>query len=224
MYGYGRNFNLPPSGSITNIFANKQDQNVDKILSQQEQSKTPNQIQVETKNSTEEYKKINTEFENLIKEKLGKIDEILISIKEKQNLQIQTQQTQQITPSVPLPPQQQPNHMFYTQIPMNNPLTSFNTQAFNSATPQGIISEVKEVKEKDTKVEVKSTEKKKGKKSTYYPITDNMWIDLKEKYHDLPDNHRSKVVSDGEQYYIQIKNKKILLDGKGLLKLLNTKE
>jgi hypothetical protein len=61
---------------------------------------------------------------------------------------------------------------------------------------------------------------KKGKK-TYYKITDNMWSNLKGKYPEINENCRDNTYSDGSNNYVEIKGKKILLDDKGYLKIIN---
>ena len=60
-------------------------------------------------------------------------------------------------------------------------------------------------------------------KRTYYPITDTMWENVKTSYPDLPDSAKSVVFSDGNGYFLDSKNKKVELDNKSVLKLLNKK-
>ena len=71
---------------------------------------------------------------------------------------------------------------------------------------------------------ITTTEKKIRTKKSYYPITETMWNDLKVKFAEFPEELKSKVFSDGESYYVEMQNKKNLLDNKLLLKLLNKKK
>ena len=206
------NYTNIPSGSITSVFPksnqahptnpNHQQNQLDSSKCFVSQVETPNpnysgnihQIlpKSEITNNPEEVKHISLEFEQLVKEKLGKIDEILIALKEKQQgpNEIKYQEPQHLAP----PPV---NH----QIPIQQPAIPVTAPVFN----------------------IQKTEKVSKGKKTYYNITDNMWTELKNKYTELPDEFRTKTFSDGTNYYVEMKNKKILLDGKGLLKLLNTK-
>ena len=60
-------------------------------------------------------------------------------------------------------------------------------------------------------------------KKTYYQIIESMWTDVKSKFPDLSDELKSKIYSDGTDYYVDMKNKKCLLDNKLLLKILSKK-
>ena len=51
-----------------------------------------------------------------------------------------------------------------------------------------------------------------------------MWEDLKVKFKEFPDELKSKVYSDGVDYFVDMQNKKMLLDNKLLLKILNKKK
>lgn len=129
------------------------------------------------------------QFETLVKDKLGRIDEILVALKEKQDafaLQHRSEPTPQSTPAPIFFPTPAPN-------------TAINL------TP------------------VQDTAKQVRTKKTYYNITDSMWMDVKTKYPELPDSCRAGTFSDGTNYYVENKNKKLLLDNKTLLKILNKK-
>lgn len=122
--------------------------------------------------SASQFESMKTEFENLIREKLSKVDEVLLALKDK---------SEKIS---------EPVH--------------------------------KKVEENGLKLDshkVKMSEKKK--KRSFFPITDNMWFEIKQKFTDLPDTYRNSALSDGVDYYVNYKNKKVLLDGKGYLKILN---
>lgn len=123
----------------------------------------------------------NAEFENLVRDKLSKLDEVLLALQEKQDLM----------------------NSYIKDKP--NLLDSANVNKNN----------VPVINTKLDKV-VRS-------KKTYYNITDNMWNEIKTTYPELPDTYRVKTYSDGTQYYIDAKNKKIPLDNKALLKILNMK-
>lgn len=129
---------------------------------------------------------IKKEFAELVNDKFGKIDEILMAIKEKQ-------EQQSISAAIPDKKIAEPS-------PASIPDASIPTA---SSVPQ----------------------KKKGRtKKTYYPITESMWNQVKSNFPDLPDDFKSKTTSDGEQCYIDVKGKKIPVDGKGVLKILNMKK
>ena len=125
---------------------------------------TPSQPQIESTKEEELFK-------DMVKEKLGKIDEFLISIKEKQD-----------------------------QLLSSNPSSQqVSIPQLSKGTPKG------------------------RSKKTYYKITDTMWNDIKSSFVDLPEAYKNNAYSDGTSYYVEHKNKKILLDGKGYLKILNDK-
>lgn len=113
------------------------------------------------------------EFKDMVKERLSKIDEFLVLMKEKQDT------------------------IFNNNIPQNNQPPSEPPK--------------------------QTVEKKTRGKKTYYKITDNMWNEIKTNYVDLPDKYKVHTYSDGTDFYVEHKNKKILLDGKCYLKLLNDK-
>jgi hypothetical protein len=135
-----------------------------------------------------EAKKISVEFENLIREKLGKIDDILIALKERQEPK-----------PVLLKSQNHPEH--------------FGGHDNNIHSNPEALTESK-----------KAPEQAPRSKKTYYGITESMWGEIKDKYKELADEHRNHTFSDGTNYYVEVKNKKILLDGKGFLKILNLKK
>ena len=118
-------------------------------------------------------------FKNLVRDKLSKIDEFMILMKDKQD---------QITQSL-------------------------STPATSTSVIQPVIQQTSQ-----------SDVKKSGRtKKTYYKINDTMWSDIKSAYVDLADKYKELAYSDGTNYYIEHKNKKVLLDGKGYLKILNDK-
>ena len=126
-----------------------------------------------------------SEFQELVKDKLSKIDEILIALKEKQDLILTSQ----------------------SSLVQNQPLQEFQTPQHQLQQPEPTLQK-----------------KQSRNKRTYYPITESMWSTIKATYQDLNDDYKSHTLSDGENYYVECKGKKILLDGKGYLKLLNSKK
>jgi hypothetical protein len=118
------------------------------------------------------------DFEMLVRDKLGKIDEILIALKDKQDAMMGSE-------------------VGGVQTGLKAPPADYRPIEIDKKQPRS--------------------------KRTYYPITTNMWQDVKGKFPDLPEDIKPKVFSDGENYYIDTKNKKTLLDNKALLKLLNKK-
>lgn len=134
---------------------------------------TPQQL---TPQQIDEKPKDEDLFKDMVKERLAKIDEFLVIIKEKQD------QLNQTSASVP------------TQQPANTVI------------PQ-----------------LQKKESKPRSKRTYYKINDTMWNDIKSSFVDLADHYKNNAYSDGTSYYIEHRGKKVLLDGKGYLKILNDK-
>jgi len=64
----------------------------------------------------------------------------------------------------------------------------------------------------------------KEQKKTYFNVPDRIWNEIKSKYPELPEEVKSRVYSDGTEMYIEIKKKKMPLDGKCVLKILNEKK
>lgn len=80
------------------------------------------------------------------------------------------------------------------------------------------------IQPKPNVIETTIKEKQPRTKRTYYPITEMMWGEVKAKFVDLPDEYRSKTFSDGVDFFIEMQNKKNLLDNRLLLKILNKKK
>lgn len=124
----------------------------------------------------ENYKRANSEFENMVRDKIGKIDEIMVTLKDLAEKKQFTQQS--------LPPQE-------NQITVHQPVA--------------------------VKPTVQAT---KRVKRSYYPIPENRWNELKVTFPELQETHKNIVFSDGEKNYIELKNKKVELNYKAILKLL----
>jgi hypothetical protein len=93
-------------------------------------------------------------------------------------------------------------------------------QTNTTITPQ--INEYKdllyEIKENVSKLLEK---KQKNKKNTYYKVTKSMFDIIKEEYPDFPQDKMDLLYNDGENNYINIGNKKYLLNKKNFLKFIN---
>lgn len=121
-------------------------------------------------------------FRELIKTKLTKIDEFLITMKDKQDT-------------------------LYDFV-KNNPQSQIPPPAPIQLPPQTVTE---------------TSQKQSRTKKTYYKINETMWSEIKSSFTDLPDKYKDTTYSDGSNYYVDHKNKKLLLDGKTYLKLLNNK-
>jgi len=64
-------------------------------------------------------------------------------------------------------------------------------------------------------------QKTKRAKKTYFRITDQIWIKVKENFPELTEKDKVNVYSDGEIFYYDLGGKKIKLDNKCYLKILN---
>ena len=177
----------PQSATIydkPNVFQNKQSfSDIVQPVSTPQHVQQPIQPSVQpTQPSVSDAKVLELEktFKDIINEKLVKIDDFLINIKEKQD-------------------------MIYNN--MSQPQNTVNVSS------EQVVKAAEPVKKKGGR----------GKK-TYYNITDSMWNEIKQTYVELGEAFKSKTYSDGESYYVEHKNKKILLDGKGYLKLINDKK
>lgn len=176
------NRNQIQSGSISSIFPNTfnhDNQKVSQIkaviadTSEVIESMIPrNNVMVQEDSFTQ----LKPEFEQLLRDKLTKIDDILVNLKERFDKSDNVK----------------PKYDNYEEVKMNEPVTN------------------------------KVLEKSRSKR-TYYKITDTMWNEVKNRFTEIPEEYKSKTYSDGVDYYIEHKNKKIILDGKALLKVLNNK-
>lgn len=64
--------------------------------------------------------------------------------------------------------------------------------------------------------------KKKNSKNTYFKITQSMLhTDILPLYPDLPQDRIDLIYSNGDEYFLNIKNKKHLLNKKNFLKFIN---
>lgn len=142
--------------------------------------------------------KARLEFEQLVREKFGKIEDILITLKDKQDAIANSNKQERIV----------------AEQRGNCSAGVHGTEPFEPV-PQYLRPEP---------IKVEAVQKTSRTKKTYYNITDNMWGDVKTKFPEIPDEVRSKTFSDGTDYYIDNKNKKIILDNKALLKILNSKK
>jgi hypothetical protein len=140
---------------------------------------------------SEENIKLREEFENLVKTKLGKMDEVLTYLKDK-----------------------------YEGVSSEIKTIS----SANNNYQQNILNHLNKKNENENEVSnVKLNEKKQRTKKSYYKITDNMWTDVKSKFPDFPDNMKDSVYSNGDEFYVDVKNKKTLIDNKAILKILSKK-
>ena len=187
-----------PSGNLTKLF----EKNEPKKFLQPESSlfdstkrdmirveppkieKSPDQLKLEEDRAN---------FEVMVKDKFSKVDEILMLLKEKQDVLL-TAHTEK---------QQLQNDHHANQNP--NLMPSQPQEISGNRNEQPVISG------------------KLRTKRTYYPITETMWENVKSSYPDLPESAKSSIFSDGVGYFLESKNKKIELDNKAVLKLLNKK-
>ena len=134
------------------------------------------------KTNNQEKNEIGEDFQKLINEKVGKIDEILIAIQSKQD---------------------------EMQVKFDKPIDIPSGVATGAAT--GIA-------------DVRMGVEPKKKKRSYYNITDSMWKQVADNFPELCEKKfKSKVMSDGESFYVNLNKTKKLLDNKLYLKLLNDK-
>ncbi len=159
---------------------------------------------IENNNEMEKIDKINEikineefarkEFERIVREKLDKLDNVLLSLKEKQDgiSEIKLE-------SKNLPPKVIESNLLNVGQTIPNIIQNVPNQL-----------NVGQIIPKRTK-------------RSYYPITDNMWNDVQVKFPDIPLDIKQKIYSDGLDYFVDTKNKKSLLNNKIILKLLNKK-
>ena len=138
---------------------------------------------------SEENVKLREEFENLVKTKLGKMDEVLTYLKDK-----------------------------YEGV--SNEIKTISSS--NNNYQENILNHLNKKNENEVS-NMKVNEKKQRSKKSYYKITDNMWTDVKTKFPDFPDNMKDNVYSNGDEFYVDVKNKKTLIDNKTILKILSKK-
>ena len=217
-------FEFPKFETVKTVIVPQQD-NI------KEEEKQTNGNNKEVKENKED--KLN-ELEKLIKDKISQYDEALLMIKDKhiaedQLKEFQTKIENQVNnfqkkieldlsnnlSNVPNHLSNLPNHL------ANLPNHLANLPNIQNIQPPIIYQNPPTYTNYNQQPQI--TDKGKRTKKTYYNINDSMWLDIKNKYPDLIDNYKNQTYSDGTDYYIDIKNKKNLLDNKLILKLLNKK-
>lgn len=166
-------------------------------------------------------KRVSEEFECLIKEKLGKIDEIMLALKE-------IQDAKNVLP--PLTPSlvKEQESWKSTGLPIVNQETDngreinrFQASSGGAGKRDPNSNSFNNIQPYDT--DNMLTKKRTRFKRSYYPVTENKWNELKTAFSELTDEHKKLVFSDGEKNYIELKNKKVELNYKAILKLLSKK-
>lgn len=61
----------------------------------------------------------------------------------------------------------------------------------------------------------------KKKRKEYQTITEDLFTDIKDKYPQFPESEKPNIVTDGDDFYLSKKNKKIPLNKMNVLKMIN---
>jgi hypothetical protein len=170
-----------PSANLNKMFESKPPTNMVRVDPPINTTPQYQQPQVEKYQEIEDNSR--AEFETLVRERLGKIDEVLLLLKEKQET-------------------------------MNKPIEVTQEKQAPQQIPQSFLQ---------PKPKIEKADKAPRSKRTYYNITENMWGEVRSRFPDLPEEFKTKTYSDGTEFYVESKNKKLMLDNKTVLKILNQK-
>ncbi len=182
--------------------------------SDQTQNADPYPLAPKSFDPVEQTRQMAQAFEDIVKNKLSKVDELIIALTEKQESQ------QKMSNGVSTQSLKSNNSIINAII---NPEVSGEAYPRVSGEAYPRVSGEARTQGSDDGLKTLTGKKTTRNKKTYYNITDSMWGDIRTKYSELPEGYRGKTFSDGEIFYVEHKNKKIVLDGKGLLKILNSK-